>query len=84
MSGRILNSLKSISGGIIFENTIRKILLGPNDYVKEKKIIWDNLKSPFLVIETIEEIVYSENLYGGSHSGSILGIFYEGGKWWKR
>jgi len=80
MSGRILNSLKSISGGIIFENTIRKILLGPNDYVKEKKIIWDNLKSPFLVIETIEEIVYSENLYGGNHSGSILGIFYEGGK----
>jgi hypothetical protein len=80
MSGRILNSLKSISGGIIFENTIRKILLGIDDYVKEKKIIWDNLKSPFLVIETIEEIVYSENLYGGSHSGSILGIFYEGGK----
>ena len=47
MSGRILNSLKSISGGIIFENTIRKILLGPNDYVNEKKIIWDNYQNEF-------------------------------------
>ncbi len=77
MSGRILNSLKSISGGIIFENVIRRLLLGNDDYVKEKKIIWDNLKAPFLVIETIEEIVYSENLYGGNHSGSVLALFYE-------
>ncbi len=77
MSGRILNSLKSISGGIIFENVIRRVLLGSEDYIREKKIIWDNLKSPFLVIETIEEIVYSENLYGGNHSGSILALFYE-------
>lgn len=77
MSTRILNSLKSMSGGIIFENVVRRILLGDEDYVKEKKIIWDNLRVPFLVIETIEEIVYSENLYGGSHSGSILSAFYE-------
>ncbi|MEO0202378.1 MAG: FIST N-terminal domain-containing protein [candidate division WOR-3 bacterium] len=77
MSTRILNNLKSISGGIIFENVVRKILLGNENYVKEKKIIWDNLRVPFLVIETIEEIVYSEDFYSGSHSGSILSIFYE-------
>lgn len=76
MSGRVLNSLKSISGGIIFENVVRRYLLD-EDYVKEKKIIWDNLKAPFIVFETIEEVIYSENTYGGSHSGSVLGLFFE-------
>ena len=76
MGGRVLGRLEKVNGAILFENFVRRRVLSAEEYVREKNIIFEAIKGPYLLIETVEEIVISENLYPGAHMGSIVGIFF--------
>ncbi len=76
MMGRAMGRLDKINGALIFESYVRRKVLSVEDYVEEQRRIGDNLKAPYLLLETVEEVVISENLYPGAHMGSIAGIFF--------
>ncbi len=76
MMGRAMGRLDKINGALIFESYVRRRVLSPEDYAEEQRRISDNLKAPYLLVETVEEVVIVENLYPGAHMGSIAGIFF--------
>ncbi len=76
MGGRALGRLDKINGALLFESFIRRRVLSMEEYVKEKNILFEAIKGPYLLIESVEEIVIAENLYPGAHMGSIVGIFF--------
>ncbi len=76
MMGRAMGRLDKINGALIFESYVRRRVLTLDEYVEEQRRISENLKAPYLLIETVEEVVIAENLYPGAHMGSIAGIFF--------
>jgi len=76
MMGRAMGKLDKINGAIIFESYIRRKLLSAENYRKEQETINENLKAPYLLVETIEEIVISSDVYSGAHMGSVAAIFF--------
>ncbi len=76
MMGRAMGRLDKINGALMFESFVRRRVLSLEDYVEEQRRIGDNLKAPYLLVETVEEVVIAENLYPGAHMGSIAGIFF--------
>ncbi len=76
MLGRAMGRLDKIHGAVIFESYVRRRVLSPEEYVEEQRRISENLKAPYLLVETVEEVVIAENLYPGAHMGSVAGIFF--------
>jgi len=76
MMGRAMGRLDKINGAVIFESFVRRRVLSLEEFVEEQRKISENLKAPYLLVETVEEIVIAENLYPGAHMGSVAGIFF--------
>ncbi len=73
---RILSQAKDISGGILFESETRRHLLTTEEYIREKQVIFEYLKVPFMVVETVEEILIGGRFFAGSHTGSLVSVLF--------